>query len=202
MASSAGSAAPRAGVPRWRPAEQLRRYVAGYVDFDMAGWPAGRHRGLPDGTLALVVSLGPPPMVRRPDHADLRAVATVAGPDPPPTIWPSVPYPDPQAAIDFLVATFGFEPTALIPGDQPGSYAEIELRWPHGSGGIIIRSWDRPAPNWLYVVTPDPDGLYARVKAACLEITREIEDTDYGSRTFTVVDPWSVSWSFGTYPGS
>ncbi|HTS99803.1 MAG TPA: VOC family protein [Streptosporangiaceae bacterium] len=127
---------------------------------------------------------------------------TPSSPDRPPTIWPSVPYPDPQAAIDFLVATFGFEPTALIPGDAPGSYAEIELRWPHGSGGVIIRRWDRPAPNWLYVVTPDPDGLYQRAKAAGLEITREIEDTHYGSRTFTVVDPWSVCWTFGTYPGS
>ena len=89
-----------------------------------------------------------------------------SSPDPPPTIWPSVPYPDPQAAIDFLVAAFGFEPTALIPDDEPGSHAEIELRWPHGSGGIIIRRWDRPAPTWLYVVTPDPDSLYQRVKAA------------------------------------
>jgi uncharacterized glyoxalase superfamily protein PhnB len=26
--------------------------------------------------------------------------------------------------------------------------------------------------------------------------------TSYGSRTFTVTDPWSASWSFGTYPGS
>ena len=38
----------------------------------------------------------------------------------PPTIWPSVPYPDPQAAIDFLVGTFGFEPTALIPNGESG----------------------------------------------------------------------------------
>ena len=123
-------------------------------------------------------------------------------PDKPPTIWPSVPYPDPKAAIEFLVGVFAFEPTALIAGDTPGAYVEIELRWPHGSGGIIIRSVDRPTPSWLYVVTPDPDRLFERVRAAGLEITREIEDTDYGSRTFTVVDPWSISWSFGTYPGS
>jgi uncharacterized glyoxalase superfamily protein PhnB len=94
----------------------------------------------------------------------------------------------------------------LIPGDEPGSYAEIELRWPHGSGGIIIiiiiRRADRSAPFWLYVVTPDPDDLYQRAKTAGLEITREIQDTSYGNRTFTAVDPWSVSWSFGTYPGS
>lgn len=136
----------------------------------------------------------------RPDTSVTTAV-TPSSPDRPPTIWPSVPHPDPQAAIDFLVQTFGFEPTALIPGDQPGSYDEIELRWPYGSGGIIIRAWDRPAPNWLYVVTPQPDDLYHRVKAG-LKITREIEDTSYGNCTFTAEDPWSVSWSFGTYPGS
>ncbi len=125
-----------------------------------------------------------------------------SSPGRPPTIWPSVPYPDPQAAIDFLVATFGFEPTALIAGEEPGSYAEIELRWPHGSGGIIIRRSEQPVPTWLYVVTPDPDALYQRARDAGLDITRELQDTHYGNRTFTVADPWSVSWSFGTYPGS
>jgi uncharacterized glyoxalase superfamily protein PhnB len=133
------------------------------------------------------------------------AVTTAVEPsssDPPPTIWPSVPYPDPQAAIDFLVDTFGFEPTALIAGEAPGSYAEIELRWPHGSGGIIIRRREQPSPAWLYVVTPDPDRLYQRATGAGLDITRELQDTHYGNRTFTVVDPWSVTWSFGTYPGS
>ena len=127
---------------------------------------------------------------------------TPSSPDRPSTIWPTIPYPDPQAAIDFLVSVFGFQPTALIPGAEAGSYAEIELRWPQGSGGIILSDAEHAAPSWLYVVTTDPDGLYARVKATGLEITREIEDTSYGSRTFTVMDPWSVKWSFGTYTGS
>lgn len=123
-------------------------------------------------------------------------------PDRPPTIWPTVGYPDPQAAIDFLVRTFGFEPTALIPGGEPGSYAEIELRWPEGSGGVIVARTTHAGPGWLYVVTSDPDRLYQRAKEAGLEISREIEDTSYGSRTFTAVDPWQVRWTFGTYPGS
>jgi uncharacterized glyoxalase superfamily protein PhnB len=121
---------------------------------------------------------------------------------PPPTIWPTVPYPDPQAAIDFLVGTFGFEPTALIPGKEAGSYAEIELRWPQGSGGVIIRDCEKPTPNWLYVVTADPDGMYRKSSEAGLTIVRELENTEYGSRTFTVIDPWLVTWTFGTYPGS
>jgi hypothetical protein len=85
-----------------------------------------------------------------------------SSPDRPPTIWPCVRYPGPQAAIDFLVQTLGFEPTALIPGDEPGSYLEIELRWPLGSGGVIIAGCDCPAASSLYVVTTDPDRLYER----------------------------------------
>ncbi|MGH8981862.1 MAG: VOC family protein [Acidimicrobiales bacterium] len=119
-----------------------------------------------------------------------------------PSVWPTVSYPDTQAAIDFLVSVFGFEPTALIRDPQDGAYVHVELRWPHGAGGVMIRSSEVPVPSWLYVVTPEPDHVYQRARAAGLTITREIEDMDYGNRTFSVVDPWSVGWSFGTYPGS
>jgi AraC-like DNA-binding protein len=62
-----------------RPAAPLRPLVASYGCFDMAGWPPGRHRGLPDGTLALVVSVGTPPIVRPAGQAGIQAAATVAG---------------------------------------------------------------------------------------------------------------------------
>jgi AraC-like DNA-binding protein len=61
------------------PTQQLRPFVSSYTDFDMAGWPPGRHRGLPDATLSLVVSVGPPLIVRRTGHADAVAAATVGG---------------------------------------------------------------------------------------------------------------------------
>jgi AraC-like DNA-binding protein len=64
---------------RVRPSPLLRPFVASYADFDMAGWPPGRHRGLPDGTLELVVSVGAPLCVRRSGHPDVVATATVAG---------------------------------------------------------------------------------------------------------------------------
>jgi AraC-like DNA-binding protein len=64
---------------RVRPSPPLRPFVASYSDFDMAGWPPGRHRGLPDGTLELVVSVGAPLTVRRAGHPDVAAAATVAG---------------------------------------------------------------------------------------------------------------------------
>jgi AraC-like DNA-binding protein len=62
-----------------RPGGRLRALVSRYVDFDMTGWPPGQHRGLPDGTLALVVSTGAPLTVRRAGRADVTAAATVAG---------------------------------------------------------------------------------------------------------------------------
>ncbi len=66
-------------MERVRLSPLLRPFVASYADFDMAGWPPGRHRGLPDGTLELVVSVGAPLTVRRAGHPDVAAAATVAG---------------------------------------------------------------------------------------------------------------------------
>ncbi|HUD79937.1 MAG TPA: helix-turn-helix domain-containing protein [Streptosporangiaceae bacterium] len=71
--------AVQAGGTRVKLAAQLSPYVAGCADFDMAGWPPVRHRGLPDETLLLVVSCGEPLIVRRPDHPDLKVAASIAG---------------------------------------------------------------------------------------------------------------------------
>jgi AraC-like DNA-binding protein len=60
-------------------APPLRPFVDSYVDFDMTGWPPGRHRGMPDGTLVLVVNVGTPLTVSRAGHADVAAAATVGG---------------------------------------------------------------------------------------------------------------------------
>jgi AraC-like DNA-binding protein len=62
-----------------RPAASLRPFVASYADFDMTGWPPGRHRGLPGVTLTLVIAAGAPLTVRRAGHEDLRAAATISG---------------------------------------------------------------------------------------------------------------------------
>jgi AraC-like DNA-binding protein len=67
------------GVLRMRETTPLRPFVASRIDFDMAGWSPGRHRGLPDATLTLVVSIGTPLTIRRAGHADLKAPATIAG---------------------------------------------------------------------------------------------------------------------------
>lgn len=45
----------------------------------MKGWPPGAHRGLPDGALNLVISVGSPLLVRRDGQPDVAAAATVSG---------------------------------------------------------------------------------------------------------------------------
>jgi uncharacterized glyoxalase superfamily protein PhnB len=52
-----------------------------------------------------------------------------------------------------------------------------------------------------YVVTDEPDALFARATAAGAEVITGLHDTDYGSRDFAVRDPEGNRWSFGTYPG-
>jgi len=53
------------------------------------------------------------------------------------------------------------------------------------------------------VYVADVDAHYARAKAAGAEIVMELEDTDYGSRGYSVRDLEGHLWSFGTYhPGT
>jgi uncharacterized glyoxalase superfamily protein PhnB len=123
-------------------------------------------------------------------------------------VWPSFRYADAPAAIEFLTSALGFVATAVYTSQtDPGIVEHAELRWPLGGGimlGSVRESADgppRPGHNACYVVTDDPDGLFARVTAAGATIDRELSDTDYGSREFAIRDPEGNLWSFGTYAG-
>ncbi|GAA4589844.1 putative glyoxalase superfamily protein PhnB [Actinoplanes octamycinicus] len=126
---------------------------------------------------------------------------------PPPQVWPTLRATDARALIRFLVEAFGFEETAVHGAGDRVDHAE--LSWPPG-GGIMLGSVRDDAENpWhldpgtfgAYVVTDEPDKLFARARAAGATIVREPFDTDYGSRDFTVRDPEGNLWSFGTYRG-
>jgi AraC-like DNA-binding protein len=64
-----------------RPAPLLRGAVSEYIDFDMAGWPPGRHRGLPAGSLTIMLSRGRPVGVAPQGDAGgaIRLAASVSG---------------------------------------------------------------------------------------------------------------------------
>ena len=127
---------------------------------------------------------------------------------PPPQVWPTLRARDALGLIRFLVDAFGFEETAVYADGHQVHHAQ--LSWPPG-GGIMLGSarpsdeqdtWPvQPGSFGCYVVTDDPDRLFARATAAGAEVLQGLHETDYGSRDFAVRDPEGNRWSFGTYRG-
>ena len=133
---------------------------------------------------------------------------TMAHNTPPPQVWPTLRAHDARALIRFLVDAFGFEETVVYgEGDR---VEHAQLSWPLG-GGIMLGSVREPGPDvsvptapgsfGAYVVTDDPDTLFARAAAAGAEVLQGLHETDYGSRDFSARDPEGNRWSFGTYRG-
>jgi len=127
-----------------------------------------------------------------------------------PRIWPTLHYRDARAAIDFLERAFGFTTTMVVANESDDSVVEhSQLAGPEG-GGVMIGTADRPGNKFsqrptgvasMYVVTSEPDALFDRAVAAGAEVFHPLEDQDYGSRDFSVLDPEGNLWSFGTYTG-
>jgi uncharacterized glyoxalase superfamily protein PhnB len=126
---------------------------------------------------------------------------------PSPQVWPTLRARDARGLIRFLVDTFGFEETVVYGEGDRVDHAQ--LSWPPGGGVMLGSVRDTPDDVWPvapgsfggYVVTDEPDALYARAKEAGVEIIQGLEDTDYGSRGFAIRDPEGNRWSFGTYRG-
>jgi uncharacterized glyoxalase superfamily protein PhnB len=127
------------------------------------------------------------------------------------TIMPSLRYRNAPAAIEWLCSVIGFTRHAVYPGPNDTiGHAELTL----GNGMIMLGSGkdDEYGKGFktplelggmetrsAYIVVPDADAVYARAQAAGAVIPREIQDTPYGSREFSVKDPEGNSWSVGTY---
>ncbi len=102
---------------------------------------------------------------------------------PPPQVWPTLRARDARALITFLVEAFGFEATAVYGDGDRVDHAE--LAWPPG-GGIMLGSaresyaaghWPlKPGFFGAYVVTDEPDALFARATAAGAEVLAELHD--------------------------
>ena len=127
------------------------------------------------------------------------------------TIVPSHRYRNAPAAIEWLCKVFGFERQAVYEGEN-GSIAHAQLTL--GSGMIMLgsgkdddysRGFKSPQElggietRSVYIVVPDADAAYVRAVEAGAAVVRPLQDTDYGSREFTVKDPEGHSWSAGTY---
>jgi uncharacterized glyoxalase superfamily protein PhnB len=126
---------------------------------------------------------------------------------PPPQVWPTLRARDARALIAFLVEAFGFEETAVY--GEGGRVDHAQLSWPPGGGVMLGSVREGDQDNWplqpgsfgAYVVTDDPDAVFARARAAGAEVLTDLHETGYGSRDFAVRDPEGNRWSFGTYRG-
>jgi uncharacterized glyoxalase superfamily protein PhnB len=117
-------------------------------------------------------------------------------------IIPALRYDDAKGAIDFLERAFGFHRKA-VHENEDGTVGHAELT--SGRGMVMIGSTGQGDKQFdtshasIYVIVSDPDALHERARAAGAEITRELQDMDYGSREFSARDPEGNVWSFGTY---
>lgn len=123
---------------------------------------------------------------------------------------PCLSYHDASNAIDWLCRVFGFTSHMVVEGEND-TIAHAQLSF--GNGMIMLGSVSRDSEfgklighpreskptQSIYVVVPDADAVYGRVREARAEILMEIRDEDYGGRGFTCRDIEGHIWSFGTY---
>jgi uncharacterized glyoxalase superfamily protein PhnB len=127
-------------------------------------------------------------------------------------VIPCLRYRNAPAAIDWLCQVFGFERQLVVPGPENTiAHAQLSL----GNGMIMLGSaqnggeWGKlvKQPDEIggfetqspYLVVPDADAVYARVKAAGGQIVLDIKDEGYGGRGFTCRDLEGRLWNVGTY---
>jgi uncharacterized glyoxalase superfamily protein PhnB len=127
------------------------------------------------------------------------------------TIMPALRYRDAPAAIDWLCSVLGFARHAVYSNpDGTIGHAELTL----GGGMIMLgsakddeygRGFKSPGEvggvetRGAYIVVADADAVYARAQAANATIVRPLQNTNYGSREFSLKDPEGHTWSVGTY---
>jgi uncharacterized glyoxalase superfamily protein PhnB len=123
-----------------------------------------------------------------------------------PTLATAVCYRDPMAALKWLEAAFGFEPTMVVINPD-GSLGHSEMRL--GDGMIMVGSeWDErhksPASldgmNTQSIHVQLDAGIDAhceRASRAGATIVRELADQFYGDRVYAALDPEGHVWSFG-----
>lgn len=123
-------------------------------------------------------------------------------------IWAGLTYDDAPAARSWLAA-LGFTDGILVMSADGSTVEHSEMIWPEG-GRVMVSSRLRRDDTFavprgaasVYVVVDDPDAVFARAKDLGAQVIRDMEDTDYGSRGFSVIDAEGNRWSFGTYAGS
>jgi uncharacterized glyoxalase superfamily protein PhnB len=119
------------------------------------------------------------------------------------SIYPAIRYRDARAAIDWLKSVLGCTENVVYPGDGDSiAHAQLEI-----AGNLFMLGSTKPDDlvkngGTVYVALDgrdEVDALYRRVNDAKADVKRELTDTDYDSREFSVADLEGNIWSFGTY---
>ena len=120
-------------------------------------------------------------------------------------LWQTLRCDDADAEIAWLTA-IGFTEHGVFRSDEDETIVEhAQLVWP-GGGGVMLGS-HRDGTEWkqgtgnagTYLVTDDPDGLYASAVTAGATSVMEPTEQHYGGRDAIVRDPEGNLWSFGDY---
>lgn len=127
------------------------------------------------------------------------------------TVIRGMRYRNAAAAIEWLAKVFGFERHAVYEAPN-GDINHAELKF---NGGMIMlgsakddeygkgfRSPDELGnlqTRSVYIVVEDADAAWQRAIDSGAGVVRPLQDTPYGSREFTVMDPEGHYWSAGTY---
>jgi uncharacterized glyoxalase superfamily protein PhnB len=129
------------------------------------------------------------------------------------TIIPAIRYRNCLAAIDWLIAAFGFEKHAVHLGPDNISVMHAQLTF--GNGMVMLGSYENATEHSKLIVQPDEiglretqtpclivsdaDAIYATAKAAGASMVMDIADMPYGGRAFTCRDLEGHIWSIGSY---
>jgi uncharacterized glyoxalase superfamily protein PhnB len=128
-------------------------------------------------------------------------------------IIPSARYKDAHAAIEWLCLVFGFAKQAVYEGPN-GTVAHAQLTL--GGGMFMLgsevntgREFERSMVTLeetggretigLCLIVEDCDAVYARVKEAGAEIVKEMEEPEYGGKSFACKDVEGHVWWVGSY---
>jgi uncharacterized glyoxalase superfamily protein PhnB len=124
----------------------------------------------------------------------------------PPNISPYLYYEDGQAAMDWLIAAFGFEEDVRITSDEGRlEHGEVKL----GDNVVMLGEpgshYESPkkrggATAGVHVYVDDVDAHYERAKAAGAEIHMEPTDQPYGDRRYDTEDLEGHNWFFAQRP--
>ncbi len=116
-------------------------------------------------------------------------------------------YEDLRGTVDWLVKAFGFEERADHAVTMPdGTLGHTEIRM--GDDGVVMMG--HPGPDYrnpkgqnnsvsqLYVYVDDVEAHCALAKASGAVISTDLEETFYGDRRYTALDPEGFEWTFAS----